>query len=90
MRKIDKKSENSTDVSKYHNTYAPIARMSTNEEIPRRNYGDISQLTHWILDLGANFHMTPETSDFILGLLVETDKYIKVSDENYVTDKKTE
>ena len=33
--------------------------------------------------------MTPEISDFIPGLLVETDKYIEVADGHVVTAKQT-
>ena len=33
--------------------------------------------------------MTPEISDFIMGSLVETDKYIEVSDGNFVKSKQT-
>ena len=33
--------------------------------------------------------MVPEISDFILGSLVETDKYIEVADGNFFTAKKT-
>ena len=33
--------------------------------------------------------MTPEISGFIPGLFVETDKYIKVSGESFVTEKQT-
>ena len=51
-------------------------RMYTNAESPRINYGDISQLTNWILDSGTTCHMTPDIWDFIPGVLVETDKYI--------------
>ena len=51
-------------------------------------YGDISQLTNWILDPGATFHMTPEIPDFILGSLVKTDKYIKVADGYFVASKR--
>ena len=40
------------------------------------------------LDSGATGHMTPEISDFILGLLLETDKYIEIEDGNFVTDNK--
>ena len=62
--------------------------MSTNAESSRRSYGDSSQLTNWILDSGATFHMTQYISGFILGSLVETDKYIEVVDEHFVTAKK--
>ena len=51
-----------------------MARMSTNTEIPRRYYGDSSQLTNWILDSDTTYHMTPDISDFIPGSLVETYK----------------
>ena len=33
--------------------YASIARMSDNDECPSRDFSDNSQLTNWILDLGA-------------------------------------
>ena len=66
-----------------------MARMSSNIEIPRRNFGDSSQLTNLILDSGATCHMTPEISDFIPVSLVETDKYIEVVYRNLVTAKKT-
>ena len=33
--------------------------------------------------------MTPDISDFILGSLVETDKYTKVPDENFFAAKQT-
>ena len=59
-----------------------MAHMSSNAESPRRNYGDSSQLTNWILDLGVTCHITSEISDFIPGSLVKTDKYIKVADGN--------
>ena len=39
--------------------YASMALMSSNDERSSENYGDSSQLTNWILDLGATFHMTP-------------------------------
>ena len=66
-----------------------MALMSTNAESPRRNYGDILQLTNYILDSGATCQMTPEILGFILGLLVETYKYVQVADGNLVTVKKT-
>ena len=64
-----------------------MARMYSNVESPRRNYGDSLQLTNWILDSVTTCHMTPEISDFIPGSLVETDKYIKVVDGNLITAK---
>ena len=63
--------------------------MSSNVETPRRNYGNSSQLTNWILDSGATYHMTPDISDFIPSSLVETGKYIKVADGNFFTVKQT-
>ena len=52
-----------------------MARMSINSYSPRIDYGDILKLTNWILDSGATCHMTPDISDFIPGLLVETNIY---------------
>ena len=63
--------------------------MYTNEESPWIDFVDSSQLTNYILDSGATCHMTPYISDFILGLLVNTDKYIEVPDENFITEIKT-
>ena len=62
--------------------------MSSNAESPRIDFGDSSELTNWILDSGANFHMTPDISDFIPGSLAETDKYIEVAEGNFITAKK--
>ena len=67
--------------------YASMAQMYSNEECLSENYGDSSQLTNWILDLGATCHMTPEVSDFIPGSLEDTDKYIEVADVYHVTEK---
>ena len=64
-----------------------MARMSSNDERKRLKYGDSSQLTNWILDLGAACHMTPEVSDFIPGSLEDTDKYIEVADGHHVMEK---
>ena len=61
--------------------------MSSNEEIPRRDFGDSSQLINWILDSGETFHMTPDISDFIPGSLAETDKYIEFLDLRFITAK---
>ena len=46
-------------------------------------------MTDCILDSGATCHMTPEILDIILGLLVETNKYIEVADGSFVTAKQT-
>ena len=48
-KKIDKTMENSTDESDSQKIYTSMARMSTNAESPRENYGYSSQLTNWIL-----------------------------------------
>ena len=61
--------------------------MSSNGKRSSENYGDSSQLTNWILDLGATCHMTPEVSDFIPGSLEDTDKCIEVADGHPVTAK---
>ena len=50
---IDKTSENSTYQSKSQKICASMARMYINAEIPRGYFGDISQLTNWILDSSA-------------------------------------
>ena len=42
-----------------HKIYAYMARMSSNDECSSEKYGDSSQLTNWILDLGATCHMKP-------------------------------
>ena len=64
-----------------------MARMSDNEEIPSRDFGESFQLTDWILDLGATCHMKPQVSDFIPGSLEDTDKHIEVVDGNHVMAK---
>ena len=64
-----------------------MARMSRNNERSSEKYCDSSQLTNWILDSGTTCHMTPEVSDFITGLLEDTDKYIEVADRHHVTAK---
>ena len=50
-----------------------MARMSGNDERKSEHYGDSSQFTNWILDLGATCHMTPEVPYFIPGSLEDTD-----------------
>ena len=64
-----------------------MARMSSNDERSIKKYGDSSQLTNLILDLGATCHMTPEVSGFIPGSLEDMDKYIEVADRHHVTEK---
>ena len=58
--------------------------MSNNDDCPSGNFCDSSQLTNWILDYGAMCHITPEVSDFIPGLLGDTDKPIEVADGHHV------
>ena len=70
-----------------HKIYASMAQMSSNDERSSEKYGDIYQLTNWILDSGATCHMTPEVSDFIPGSLEDTDKYIEVADGHHVMAK---
>ena len=64
-----------------------MAQMSGNDKYLPRRFGDSSQLTNCILDSGATCHMKPEVSDFIPGLLENTDKHIEVSDGHHVTAK---
>ena len=44
-------------------------------------------MTSWILDSVAMCHMTPQFWGFIPGSLEDTDKYIEVTDEHFVTAK---
>ena len=61
-----------------------MARMSGNDECPSENFGDSSQLTNWILDSGATWHMTPDVSEFNPGLLEDADKHVEVADGHHV------
>ena len=61
--------------------------MSNDDVSKNKHYGDSSQLTNWILDSGATYHMTPEVMDFIPGSLEDTDKFIEVADGHHVTVK---
>ena len=63
-----------------------MAQMSGNLKSYGSNFSEISQLTNWILYSGAMCHMTPQISDFIPGLLEDTDKDIEVADGNYVME----
>ena len=51
-----------------------MARMSGNDKISNRYFGDSSQLTHWILDSRETCYMTPQVLDFIPYLLEDMDK----------------
>ena len=64
-----------------------MAQMSNHDKRENKDYGNISQLTNWILDSGASCHMTPEVTDFIPGSLEDTDKFIEVADGHHVTAK---
>ena len=64
-----------------------MARMSDNYKCPSRNFGDILQLTNWILDSVSTRHMIQEVSDFIPVLLDDTDKHIEVADRHHVMAK---
>ena len=64
-----------------------MARMSDNDKCPSINFGDISQLTNWILDSGAMFNMTSEVSDLISGSLEDTYKNIEVADVHHIIVK---
>ena len=64
-----------------------MAQMSSDDERKNGEYGDSSQLTNWILDLGATCHMTPEVTDIIPGSLKDTDKFIEVAYGHHVTGK---
>ena len=64
-----------------------MTHMSDNDKCSSRNFGDSSQLTNWILDPGETCDMTPQVSDFIPGLLEDTNKNIEVADGNHVTEK---
>ena len=68
--------------------YASMSQMSGNDEFPSRNFGDSLQLTNWILDSGTTCNIKPEVSDFIPGLLDDTDKHIEVADGYNVMKKK--
>ena len=65
-----------------------MAQMSSNDERSSEKYGDSSKFTNWILDSGATCHMTQEVSDFNLGSLQDTDKYIEFADGHHVTAKR--
>ena len=64
-----------------------MAQISGYYKSPSRYFGESSQWTNWILDLGATCHMTPQVSYFIPSLLEDTDKYIEVADGHHITAK---
>ena len=67
-----------------------MARLSGNDELSSRNFGNSQKQTNWILDSGAMRNRTPQVQDFIPGLFEYTDKYIEVADGNHVTEKQKE
>ena len=54
-----------------------MACIYSNAVSPRRYFGDISQLTNWILESGATCHMTPDIYVFTPVSMVETNEYIE-------------
>ena len=52
--------------------------MSSDDKRKNLKYGDSSQLTNWILDSEATYHMAPEVTDFIPGTLEDTDYTLKL------------
>ena len=70
-----------------HKIYTYMARMSSDDERKNEEYGDSLQLTNWILDSEATCHMMPEVTDFIPGLLEDTDKFIEVADGHHIMAK---
>ena len=60
---------------------------SSNDDCPSRNFGESLQLTNWFLDYEATCHMKLDVSDFIPGLLEDSDKHIEVADRHHVTEK---
>ena len=64
-----------------------MAPMSGNDKSSIRDFGDTFQLTNRILYSGEKFHMTPQVSYFIPGLLEDTYKYIEFAHGHPVTEK---
>ena len=83
---MQRKSKNGDDDNN-KNIYASMARMSGNDEISSRDFGDSSQSTNWILYSGSTCYMTPQVSDFIPVSLEDIDKYTEVVDGHNVTAK---
>ena len=88
-KKIENITENSTDKSESQKIYASMSHMSSNAKIPKRNYGDSSQMINLFFDSGATCHMTIYISDYIPVSLAERDKYIEVPDGDFATVKQT-
>ena len=58
--------------------------MFGDDKFSSRYFCDSSHLIGFILNSGATCHMTPQVSDFILGSLEDTDKYIGVADGHHI------
>ena len=63
-----------------------MAQMSGNGKSFSRDFGDSSQLTNWILYSRATCRMNPQVSDFIPGLLEDTEIYIEFADGYNITE----
>ena len=50
---------NNSDDDNNLKVYASMARMSNDDKLENKDFGDSSQLTNWILDSGATCHMMP-------------------------------
>ena len=61
-----------------------------NVKISLKDFGGSSQLTNCVLESDVMYNMTPEIPNFLPGSLLETDKYIEVINENFITSKQTE
>ena len=83
MKNVNRTCDNSKN-NTVQNIYASMVRMSGNDEFTGENVGHSSQLTNWILDSGATYHMTQEVSDVITGTLEEANKHIEVADGHHV------
>ena len=55
-----------------------MAKMSGNNEISSRDFGDSSKLTNQILDSAATRHMTPKVSEVIPALSGDTDNILQL------------
>ena len=50
---------NNSDDDNDHKIYASMELMSSDDKRESKDYSDSFQLTNWVLDSGATFHMTP-------------------------------
>ena len=66
-----------------------MARMSSNAEITRRDFGDRLQLTNWVLDSGATCHMTSEMSYFYRAHGWKRINRLKLHIGNFIIAKQT-